>query len=95
MKICPTSKKLFCTAFFVEVHERFMDMVNKPGLHGCQDFAEAALGQTGWWLSAVSSTLSLFGMIFGGLGGLVRGSGGECLEGAGCCYPLGCSFGYH
>lgn len=32
-----------------------------------QDFAEAALGQTGWWLSAVSSTLSLFGMIFGGL----------------------------
>ena len=32
-----------------------------------QDFAEAALGPTGWWLSALSSTLSLFGMIFGGL----------------------------
>ena len=32
-----------------------------------QDFADAALGKTGWWLSAISSTLSLFGMIFGGL----------------------------
>lgn len=45
------------------------DKLEKDGqmIISYQDFAEAALGRTGWWLSAVSSTLSLFGMIFGGL----------------------------
>jgi len=32
-----------------------------------QDFAQHALGQPGWWASAVSSTLSLVGILIGGL----------------------------
>jgi len=46
------------------------DKIEENG-EGCiesyQDFAERSLGRPGWWASAVSSTLSLVGMIIGGL----------------------------
>lgn len=61
--------RVLVTSEMVHLVSETSNKLEKDGIDivSYQDFAEAALGQTGWWLSAVSSTLSLFGMIFGGL----------------------------
>eukprot|EP00437_Effrenium_voratum_P020054 CAMPEP_0181442480 /NCGR_PEP_ID=MMETSP1110-20121109/24050_1 /TAXON_ID=174948 /ORGANISM="Symbiodinium sp., Strain CCMP421" /LENGTH=486 /DNA_ID=CAMNT_0023566407 /DNA_START=56 /DNA_END=1513 /DNA_ORIENTATION=+ len=51
----------------VGVTSEALELRTGEEIQSYQDFAEASLGRPGWWLSAISSTLSLFGMIFGGL----------------------------
>lgn len=53
--------------WLVSVTSDQMEAQGSTELVSYQDYAQAALGKPGWWASAVSSTLSLVGMIVGGL----------------------------